>query len=121
MYRMQDIAPPIDPRQKPARRWLIITQLIAASFLAPWFCIASFASMIAWPDPIGAQGGWTLLTLSFAAMLYYPIIAIIPITIAWFLYTRKQYRWATLLTFIPILYFGVAVLLWLVTGGASTV
>lgn len=121
MYRMQDIAPPIDPRQKPARRWLIITQLMAASFLAPWFCIASFAGMIGWPAPVHAQGGWTLLNISFAAMLYYPVVAIIPIIIAWLLYSRKQYRWATIITFIPIFYFGLAVFLWLVTGGANTV
>ena len=120
MNYMDDQAPPIDPRQKPARRWLIITQLIAASFLAPWFCIASFASMIAWPTPVEAQGGWDFLTVSFAAMLYYPILAIIPIVLAWFLYVKKKYRWAAILSFLPIPYFSLAVLGWLAAGGTPS-
>jgi hypothetical protein len=93
-------------------KWMIASQLIAGLLLIPWFGLFVFASMIGWPAVIEAEGGWDFLSVTFSLMLSYPLYAIISIAVAWGLYFKRQYRWASIVTSIPLLLSILLFILW---------
>lgn len=92
-----------DEARKNSRIWLIVSQIIVVLGLLPWFALLAFASMIGWPDRIEDQG-WDLGSSVFSTMLCYPFFAITSIIIAWVLYAKGNYRWASIATSIPMLF-----------------
>jgi hypothetical protein len=104
---------PKESNHSKTKIWLILSQVIAGLILVPWCGLLLFASMIGWPDVIEAEGGWDFLSVTFSLMLFYPVLAIIPVFLAWNLYAKKRFREAAIVTSLPILMFITGILLWL--------
>ena len=98
------------------RDWMIASQLIAGLLLIPWFGLSVTAYLNGWPEVIEAEGGWDSILITFSLMLFYPLYAIISIAAAWVLYVKRQYRWASRVTSIPLLLSMLLFILWLLAG-----
>jgi hypothetical protein len=81
-----------------ARTWLIISQLLAALSLLPWFLMAMFTPMAF--DSGAPSGG---LAVMVGLIWAYPLIMIAAVVLAWWSYRRQRTALAMLSTSAPLL------------------
>lgn len=104
-------AEPARPRRIKLTIWMIIFQILAVLILAPWLGSVAFASMIGWPDVV--EGDWDFTAIVFSALVLYPLLAAIPVAVAWILYVKYRDGRAAIVITLPVLMFILGVVLWM--------
>lgn len=97
--------------------WMLITQAFSVFFIVPWFFLLGFAAEaggLAWETFSIVE---IIGTLAIALLLIHPITAIVFSVISWFLFIKKRYGWAALVTSFSILPF----ILYMLAGSVFTV